>query len=81
MVSIGSPETSVLNRFTPRNNPEDGIIQFSRGVGLRSRNNSVHVLVVVCPFNDAASTELLLKHHPLISVLFPYRVRQQTDYF
>ena len=34
---IGSPETSVLNHFTPCNNPEDGRINFNRGGSLRSR--------------------------------------------
>jgi hypothetical protein len=37
MGEIGRPETSVLNYLTPRNNPEDGIIQFNRGVSLQSR--------------------------------------------
>ena len=31
-----SPETSVPNHLTPRNNPEDEIIQFNRGRNLRS---------------------------------------------
>ena len=30
MGPIGSPETSVLNQITQRNNPEDGIIQLNR---------------------------------------------------
>jgi hypothetical protein len=34
-------ETSVLSQLTPRNNPEDGIIQFMRGGSLRSRNAAV----------------------------------------
>jgi hypothetical protein len=34
---IGSPETSVLNHLTGRNNPEDGRIQFNSGGSLRSR--------------------------------------------
>ena len=37
MGPIGSPETSVSNHLTPRNNPEDGRIQFNRGGSLRSR--------------------------------------------
>jgi hypothetical protein len=36
MERIGSPETSVQNHVTPRNNPEDGRIPFSRGGSLRS---------------------------------------------
>jgi hypothetical protein len=35
MGPIGSLETSVKNHFTPRNNPEDGIIQFNRGGSIR----------------------------------------------
>jgi hypothetical protein len=34
-----STETSVSNRFTPRNSPESGIIKFKRGVSLRSRKH------------------------------------------
>jgi hypothetical protein len=34
---IGSPETSVSNHLTPRNNPEDVKIQYNRGGDLRSR--------------------------------------------
>ena len=34
-----SPETSVPTHITPRNNPEDGRIQFNRGRNLRYRNN------------------------------------------
>jgi hypothetical protein len=37
MKPIGSPETSVSNHLTPRNNPEHGRIQFNRGGSLRSR--------------------------------------------
>jgi hypothetical protein len=37
MGPIGSAETSVSNYLTPRNNPEDRRIQFSRGSGLQSR--------------------------------------------
>jgi hypothetical protein len=39
MGPIGSPETSVLNQFTPRNNPEDGRIQFNSSGSLRGRKN------------------------------------------
>ena len=42
MGPIGSPETSVYNHLTPRNNPEDKIIQFNSGVSIPSR-----VLMVV----------------------------------
>ena len=35
---IGSPETSVSNSRTSRNNPEDGRIYFKRGGIQRSRN-------------------------------------------
>jgi hypothetical protein len=34
MEPTGSPETSVLNQLTPRNDPEDGRIQFNRGESL-----------------------------------------------
>jgi hypothetical protein len=37
MRPIGSPETSVLNQRTVRNNPEDGRIHFNRGESLPSR--------------------------------------------
>jgi hypothetical protein len=37
MGPIGSPETSVSNHPTPRNNPEGGISQFNRGGSLLSR--------------------------------------------
>ena len=35
----GSPETSVLNQLTPRNNSEDGRSQFYHGGSLRSRKS------------------------------------------
>ena len=37
MEPIGSPETSVSNYLTLRNDPEDGVIQFNRTEHLRSR--------------------------------------------
>ena len=37
----GSPETSVFNHLTPRNNPEDGRIQFNREGSLISCMSSV----------------------------------------
>jgi hypothetical protein len=36
MAPICSPETSALEELTPRNNPEDGRIQFNSGGSLRS---------------------------------------------
>jgi hypothetical protein len=38
---ICSSETSILNQLTPRNNPEDGRIQFNRGGSPRSNNGFV----------------------------------------
>jgi hypothetical protein len=38
MGSIRNPETSALNQLTPRDNPENGKIQFHSGESLRSRN-------------------------------------------
>jgi ABC-type branched-subunit amino acid transport system ATPase component len=38
MGPLGSPETSVSNHLTGRNNPEDGRIQFNRGQRQRSRS-------------------------------------------
>jgi hypothetical protein len=38
---IGNPKTSVSNHLTPRNNPEDRIIQFYRGVSLQSRTSNI----------------------------------------
>jgi hypothetical protein len=37
MELIGSPETSDLNHLTPRNNPQDGRIQFIRDESIWSR--------------------------------------------
>jgi hypothetical protein len=37
MEPIGSPETSVLNQLMPRNNPQDGRVQFNHNESLRSR--------------------------------------------
>jgi hypothetical protein len=37
MTPIGSPETSISNQPTSRNNPEDGRIHFNRGESLRLR--------------------------------------------
>ena len=37
MEPIRSPETSVSNHVTPRNNPEYGIMQFNNGGSLQSR--------------------------------------------
>jgi hypothetical protein len=39
-VKLRSPETSVSNHVTPRNNPEDGRIQFNRGRSLRLRSSN-----------------------------------------
>ena len=36
METIGSPETSVSNHYTPRYNLEDGIIQFNSGGSSRT---------------------------------------------
>jgi hypothetical protein len=38
MGRTGSPETSVSSHIMPRNNPEDGRIQFYCGGKLQSRN-------------------------------------------
>jgi hypothetical protein len=37
MELIRRPETSVSNHHTPRNNTEDGLINFNRGESLRTR--------------------------------------------
>jgi hypothetical protein len=37
MIPIGITEKSVLNHLTPRNNHEDGSIQFNRGGSLKIR--------------------------------------------
>ena len=60
MGPIASPETSVSNHLTPRNNPEDGRIQFNRGGSLRSRQ--VQNFMKICPvgaelFHADAETE------------------------
>ena len=36
-MKIDSPETSILNQITPRNNSEEGIIKFNRDGSLRPR--------------------------------------------
>ena len=43
MGPIGSSETSVFNKLTLRNNPEDGRIHFNRGGSLRSRIFRINV--------------------------------------
>jgi hypothetical protein len=43
MERIGSPETSVLNRLTPRNNPESGKIHFNSGVSLKLPHSFINI--------------------------------------
>ena len=64
-----SPETSVLNQPTLRNNPEDGRIQFNRSGSLRSgiRNEYVH-----CK-NDVYRQALLSAHAHIRRVRANYR--------
>ena len=64
MGAIGSPETSVLNRITQRNNPEDGTIPFNCGGSLRSRNVYVRACV-----RDIA---LVIRHAKRYSLLFSH---------
>ena len=52
----GSPEKSVSNHLTPRNNPEDGRIQFDRGGSLRSRDFPVVKRLVFLPQNVCTPT-------------------------
>jgi hypothetical protein len=40
--------TSVLNKFTPRNNPEDGRIQFNRGESIRS---CIYLIKYICSYH------------------------------
>ena len=47
MGPIHSPETSVLNQLMPRNNPENGRIEFNCGGGLRSRTVVAFAVFVI----------------------------------
>jgi hypothetical protein len=44
MRQMDVPETSLLNQLTPRNNTEDGRIQFNHGRSLRSYFVHCHML-------------------------------------
>jgi hypothetical protein len=44
-------ETSVLNQLTPRNNPEDGRIQFNFGGTLKTSNIYVYLYSMYCIYS------------------------------
>ena len=46
----GSTEMSVSHHLTPRNNPEDGIMQFNRGGSLRTRKICKSIPTASSPF-------------------------------
>jgi hypothetical protein len=72
VIAISSPETSVSNHLTPRNNPEDGRVHVNRGRSLRFR------MLVACFVTNVGVKEVFYLFY--VGVKFVWFLTPEKEY-